>query len=215
MNIESGYFELDPTYDPERLDSSGGEIQTPAHEHENMLDDSEHGLISYLNIPEYIFDINNNPYAFNIDNPLSLEPIAEKLNRKISTRFQSKNILIRALQSKHYSVDRESLLEGIINNGGDFYLSQKLSVDHNIMYAMNFMPWQEDSTILSNLEGFHKYKPKYEERPQYTMDIWMVFDAQCYENVAYLHPRHKVVAKDKWRALDVEKTGLLRIIVVN
>ena len=188
--------------------SSGGEVKTSDHEKEGLLDDNEQSLVSYLTIPGYIFDINDNPYAFSLDSPLPLKPIAEKLDQEILARFQSKNILIRAIQSGHYSMNREASLDSIINNGGDFHLNQA-----SLAYAMSFMPWQKDSTILSNLEGFHKYKPKREERPQNPADIWMIFDAKCYKNIEYIHPRHKVITRDKWQVLDVNKTGLLRIII--
>ncbi|MDZ7785558.1 MAG: hypothetical protein U5L95_00350 [Candidatus Saccharibacteria bacterium] len=68
-------------------------------------------------------------------------------------------------------------------------------------------PFQKD-VIKKILEGFHAYKPKCEERPQHPVDIWMIFDMNAYENIEYLHPRHKVVSRDKWELKKDHESGL-------
>ena len=75
--------------------------------------------------------------------------------------------------------------------------------------------YEGEKSILRILEGFHKYKPRCEERPQYPVDIWLVFQAKAYENIEYLHPRHNVLARDKWRRINPSEAGLVKIISID
>ena len=79
------------------------------------------------------------------------------------------------------------------------------------MYAAPF----EAGITKKILEGFHKYKPKCEERPQYPVDIWMIYDKDSFDNIEYMHPRLKVMAKDKWKQKKANNKSLLKLIIVN
>ena len=237
MTIERGRYEQDPSYDPERL--AGDTEKSPEKlerdvfgEHENESgvfrdhefdpqsedeDISEYvklGKIVHILIPEYEYTTGGNPFAFDAKQPRDLASVAEKLNKEIRERFEGKNILVRAVQSGHFTLRRGQLVKSIVAHGGDhvFRRADKAAGD---IYALGFKPWTSESTVLKTLEGFHKFKPKSEERPHYPVDIWMVFDAASYENVEYLHPRHQVITRDKWRAESPSESGLQTVFVIN
>lgn len=162
-----------------------------------------------ISIPEYIFDTENNPYFFDESEPKSLEPIAEKIEANIRNNFAVGNILIRGIQSGHHtSISKEKLVNAIMEDGNDIHNTE--SGDSVTLHAAPF----GGGVVTKILEAFHMYKPKGQERPQYPVDIWMIFNRDSYDNIEYLHPRHKVVARDKWR-LHKGEYGLLGLIDIN
>lgn len=237
MTIERGKYEQDPSYDPERLVSDTeksaeklerdvfGEHENesgvfkdheldPQNEDEDVSEYVKLGKIVHLAIPEYKYDIKENPFAFDAEQPRDVAPIADRLNVEITERFEGKNILVRAVQCGHFTLQRHQLIKSIVAHGGDQVFRRGNEVSDTI-YALGFEPWTKESTVLKTLEGFHKFKPKSEERPHYPVDIWMIFDAENYENVEYLHPRHGVTARDKWQAKSPSNLGLQTVFVVN
>jgi hypothetical protein len=235
MSIERGKYEQDPSYDPERLAGSPeknaeklerdvfGEHENesgvfrnneldPNREDEDVSEYVTLGKIVRIAIPEYEYDIERNPFAFDTENPKDLASVAERLNTEIQSRFEGKNILVRGLQSGHFTLQRNQLIKSIVAHGGDHVFARNEEAD--TMYALDFTQWSSESTVLKTLEGFHKFKPKSEERPHYPVDIWMIFDAASYDNVEYLHPRHNVIARDKWQAKSPER-GLQTVFIIN
>jgi len=165
--------------------------------------------IKEITIPDYIFDGQSNPYEFNKKSPKSLQTIADGIESAIVQKFGSNGIIIRGVQSGHHkNMSREELINSIIKNGTDSFGSKG---ENNIIYAAPF----ENGIVRKLLEGFHTYKPKCEERPQYPVDIWMVFNKSSYNNVEYMHPRHKVIAKDRWKIKSNQKSVLKALIIVN
>lgn len=235
MTIERGKYEQDPSYDPERLAGSPeknaeklerdvfGEHENesgvfrdneldPNREDEDVSEYVALGKIVRVAIPEYEYDIKENPFAFDLEHPKDLTPIAERLNAEIQARFEGKDILVRAVQSGHFTLQRNQLIKSIVAHGGDHVFARNEEAD--TIYALDFTPWSSESTALKMLEGFHKFKPKSEEHPHYPVDIWMIFDATSYDNVEYLHPRHNVIARDKWQATSPER-GLQTVFIIN
>jgi len=161
-----------------------------------------------IKILEYNFDKQNNPYSFHLTPPREIDGIARKIELAITRGKPEKPILVRGIQSGHHDLSRDELIKTIRQNGTDIYGSDTGKIE---IYATPF----EAGIIKRVLEGFHKYKPKCEERPQYPVDIWMIYDKYAFENIEYLHPRHKVMTKDKWEQKNANKNGLLNIIIVN
>lgn len=162
-----------------------------------------------LSLPEYVFNTTCNPYFFDEINPKSLGPIAEKIERAIRNNFDINNIMIRGIQSGHHtSISRKKLIDTIVENGNDVYDTRAGS--DNIIHAALF----GGGVIIRILEAFHKYKPKGEERPQLQVDIWMIIDKSAYDNIEYVHPRHGVIANDKWRQHS-DGYGLIGLIVIS
>ena len=166
-------------------------------------------IVKKLRIDKYKFGKEDNPYEFDgINQPVALADIAEQISAKIEGSPTTDTLIIRGIQSGKHQVGKDVLLQSIINNGQDY----KNIDEPNTIFAA---PYEGKDTIQRILDAFHRYKPKHEERPQYPVDIWLVFDARAYENVEYLHPRHNVLARDKWKRIDPKNSGLLEVVVIN
>lgn len=215
IGMEKSQVEQDPGYDPERLAGS-------AERREVLRDDTtisqemspfKRVLQLSLSIPEYTFADGRNPYKFDAEPRLELDRIAYPINQLVEKHFSGRNILVRAVQSaKHDDMMRERFIKFIIDHGLDYIFAPGGG-----FYAAEFLPYGNGSSILGILEGFHRWKPKSEEVPQNIADIWMVFDAEQYEAVPHIHPRHETFSKDKYRLKQgyLPWESLLALIVVN
>jgi len=163
--------------------------------------------IKKIKIDKYSFGTNNNPYEYgSTAQPIALADIAQQISVEIDS-ITLGNLIIRGMQSGKHDLSKEDLLQAIVKNGREYENTD----EPNTVFAALY---ESKDTVQHILEGFHKYKPKSEERPQYPVDIWLIFDARAYENIGYLHPRHNVIARDKWKRVDPTKTGLLEVIVL-
>ncbi len=233
-SIERGKFELDPSYDPERLDAKNKE-QERSHEREvdlrpefeifrdnERVEGSEDGddivydgatRVIRLAIPEYTFLGDGNPYAWDAEPVQSLAPIARQLDAVIAKSFAWNDVLVRAVQATGTGMTRGELLTKIRRLGYD----QPQSDGEYDFHAAQYLPFTKDSSTLQIFEAFHKWKPKCEDKPQPPIDIVMVFDAKRYEAVEHVHSRHGVVASDRYRLRggSVRADALLAIILIN
>lgn len=161
-----------------------------------------------LKIQRYIFDDTHNPYAFNNEQRQSVEPIAKKIEQAVVNSFDADSILVRGVQSGHHTeMSKKLFVDAIIRNSSDMLNSD--ASEEGMIHAAPYEP----GIITGILEGFHVYRPKCEERPQYPVDVWMVFDKKAFDNIRYIHPRHHVPAKDRWKPKS-KTQGLLGIIIL-
>lgn len=203
MKLEVSAFELDPSYDPERLEGSQENIvETGA----NIISSSSIP-VKHIEIPEYVFDTDLNPFAWDSKNQQPINLIAQAINEALKQNFSMNGAIVRGIQSGHHELNRDELVGLIINNGSDSY---KDTATREI-FAKEFT----DGTLEAILSGFHVFKPKSEERPQYPVDVWIIFDQNAFENIEYLHPRHNTIARDKWRLKDSRNNGLQGVLTVN
>lgn len=215
--FEKTSVENDPGYDPERLSSkqelNQSNVDSSTTRHEIEIANHKKLLLLNLSIPEYTFLNGSNPYRFDNGSRESLEPIAKHIDACLRTYFGDKDILIRAVQSKkHKDMSRDTFVQFIAKNGLDYVASKDPS-----FYAVEYAPFSLDSTVVGVMEGFHKWKPKCEETPQDSLDIWMVFDSRRFEVVPHIHPIHKTLSKDKFQPTpsNSHASGLRAIIVIN
>ena len=199
--MEKPLHELDPSYDPERLTGSSEKDSTPST-----------GLkipVIPILIPEYIYDISSSPFAHDLQLPRSIEPLADAISTAVQGSFAMNNVLVRGIQSgKHHEISRAGLIDSIIQNGSDIH---KNTYDMTEIFAADY----GNNTISSILGGFHVWKPKCREMPHYPVDVWMVFDKNAFDNIEYTHPRHNVLAKDKWKLKNHNNRGLKGVLVIN
>lgn len=166
--------------------------------------------VKNIRIPSYIFREDTNPFAFDARSKKSLAKVAFAIKNAIEEVADKNKILIRGIQSGKHGTDREALVDKIIQEGADGYSEE---VDgHGILFAAHYDGLQ---TIEFILAGFHEFKPKCEERPQYPIDVWMIFDESAFKNIKYVHPRHSTTANDKWQIVDLRDHGLHGVIVIN
>jgi|GEM_PF-550497 len=212
MKFEASSFELDPSYDPERLEGSVEQLKEQAPRDSGEIVAKQpiaRAPVYTVSIRDYTFDTTTNPFAFDAVEPLSIGPIADAIDTAIRTHVAiDRPALVRGIQAgKHGGHTRQELVSSILVNGSDHYDTTHATDLHAAPYA--------DGTIASILGGFHVWKPKCEDRPQHIVDIWMVFDASAFDNIEYMHPRHHVIAHDRWRLRGTNDKGLVAVIVVN
>jgi len=203
MKREVSAFELDPSYDPERLEGSRENIVETGV---NMISSSPIP-IKHIEIHEYVFNTDLNPFAWDAENQQPIDRIANAIDEALKQSFSMNGTIVRGVQSGHHELNRDDLVSSVISNGSDIYLN----IGNEEIFAKEFT----DDALKSILSGFHVFKPKSEERPQYPVDVWMIFDKNTFENIEYLHPRHNTIARDKWRLKDSRNNGLRGILVIN
>jgi len=165
-------------------------------------------LINF-NCPEYI-----------CDDKLDLEKISSCIDKVLVDNFADQNVILRGIQSGKHNIPRNELIQKIIDTGTDIY-----KTDNNT--ACNMSDRQIDMfgmackitppITLKVLEGFHKFKPKSLEHPQYPIDIWMVYDPEQLENIEYIHNRYHVKVSDGYifKNQDDKTSALLAVFVMN
>ncbi len=173
--------------------------------------------VIYLKIPDYQ-TTDYNPYAYYNDSPKSLQFVAEPIDTAIKSNFAGKSLLFRFVQSGKKSLPRDKYIEQILASGndktGDYENTELKTVEGIDLYAGVYDFTAGVEGVLTSL---HKFKPKCDEKPQYIYDILMIFNSDAYQQTDYLHPRHKVIAKDGYKlkpSIDPRK-ALLGIVVIN
>lgn len=160
-----------------------------------------------LTIPEYFFKSSINDFAWDAVERKSVDSIASIIDNELRRNFSMDKTLVRGIQSARHDLRRDELIGLIIKNGSDYYRDSGATD----IFATEF----DEDSVKMILEGFHMFKPKCAESPQYIVDVWMVFDQNSFDNVEYLHPRHKTIANDKWRVKHPKDNGLRGILVIN
>lgn len=212
-SFEEGGYEQDPGYDPERPDSLE-KIELPRHSDDAKETAPQEAILQLaVEIPEYTFHESENPYRFDASPQASLSRIAHPIDAVLSHYFTDKSILLRGFQSaKHSERTRGELLRFIMVNGLEYELKESEAI-----YAAEYAPFDNSSSVESILAGFHTYKPKCDELPQYPVDIWMIYDASRYEAAPYMHPRHGVLTRDRYQLMPgyIRRETLKACLVVN
>ncbi len=192
-NFESSAYEIDPSYDPETLDGASLNEAGSIH-NETMLESTS--KISTIHCPAY-YSRPDNPYQFDTGDPSLLHTIADAIDTELLRRFRGKDVLVRGVQSANFDISQSHLANYIAVHGGDYTLKPDRDTAYDFHAAHH--PGFQGGCSLPILEGFHVYKPKCNELPLKPLDIWMVFDAGSYEEISYIHPRHDIVARDRYK----------------
>lgn len=200
--MEKLSVEYGPGYDPEKIES-GGDLNMV----ESDLAPFQSIPVVFLSIPEYFFESSINDFAWDAVERKSVDNIASIIDDGLRRNFSMGKTLVRGIQSVRHDLRRDELIGLIIKNGSDYYRDSGATD----IFATEF----DEDSVKMILEGFHMFKPKCAESPQYIVDVWMVFDQNSFDNVEYLHPRHKTIANDKWRVKHPKDNGLRGILVIN
>jgi len=180
--------------------------------------------ISHLEINEYKFDENTNPFAFNVEGQRDLAPIVKIIDAEILRRFAGQNILVRGIQSgkKRDEITRDEYLVKILETGTDKIFAQSdddrsYLGDTEADFHAGEYPSFSDKDTIGDIFNLHVYKPGCEDRPQLPIDVLLVYSADDYDAVEYLHQRHKVLVKDAYKIKPghSRKDSLLGVIVIN
>ena len=163
----------------------------------------------YVDCPEY-----------NFGTELDYDLVSAKIDNVIDYNFHDQNVIIRGIQSDKHDLTKDELIKYIIKTGTDKYAqSSEISADVNDkpidLFGYNCII--DHPIVMQFLEGFHKFKPKCLEAPQYKIDIWMFYDASQLECVEYTHKIYNVKVSDGYIFKDPNNkhNALLGIIVIN
>ncbi len=157
---------------------------------------------------------------YNFDREPDLKKIGKKIDKVLTDNFNSKDIILRCVQSgKHES--KQALIDHIIRSGSDYYEAESHKATNMADRKIDLYGYActvgKSNIGYHMLEGFHIFKPKCLEKPQYPVDIWMIYNPEQLENVEYLHQRYNVIARDGYlfKNKDDKRKVLIGLIIVN
>lgn len=159
--------------------------------------------------------------AYILSKKLDYIKAGNEIDSALNENFMNQYVMIRAIQSSKHKMPRDKLIERIIEYGNDRY-------DSNSEYAANVTDRPIDLFGLvckiegqpiakELLEGFHKWKPKCEEKPQHKADIWMILDPKQFEQVEYNHSRFNIKVSDAYvyKNPNNKPDALIGIVIVD
>lgn len=210
-SIEGGRFENDPSYKPERLETNGWErglnhesnvdmrLESELFQDHERLDNDrgsstelarlrdtlaeESDGILYLKVPEYDYDFTGNPFIGMGPHVRRTYAISRYLDVVFLHRYMYHDILVCGIRSRE-CVDergRAAFVRHIRDTGG-----APINLDSPDGYdflAMKFSPYVASDTTAAWFTRYHKQEPLSHERPHYPVDIWMIYDANAYDEV--------------------------------
>lgn len=171
LRMESELFQ-----DHERVDSQKDIDEKLARLRDTLTEDYD-GII-HLDIPEYYYDFNANPFVGMDAHRRRTYAISRYLDVVFMHRFMFQNIIVCGLQSRKFveETGRSSFVKQIRERGG---ISIEPGVPYDIL-GQRFSPMMTSSTVSAMFYLYHKQIPRSEERPQYPLDVWLVYDAASF-----------------------------------
>jgi len=157
--------------------------------------------------------------AYRFDTKPDLKKISNDIDDMLINNFHGQDIVLRGIQSEKHNLPKDELIKLIIETGSDrydLYNPGEIKISNKHIDLFGLACKVVASITLPILEGFHKYKPKSLERPQYRVDIWMIYDANRLKNVEYNHSYYNVKACDGYvfKNPKNKKDALLGVLVI-
>lgn len=211
-SIERGVFEHDPSYDPERLEARGMEREQSREkeldlrlerdvfqDHERIdnghdadtqlaqlrdtLVENQEGIL-HLAIPEYEYDVAINPFIGMGPDIKRTYSVSRYLDVVFLHRFVFQDILVCGLRSREFvsTEHRASFARHIRDTGGVRLDSEDQHKAYDFL-AQKFAPYVTSDTTAAWFTLYHKQEPLSAQRPHYPLDIWVIYDANAYDEV--------------------------------
>lgn len=173
LRMESELFQ-----DHERVDSQKDIDDKLARLRDTLTEDYD-GII-HLDIPEYRYDFGTNPFVGTDAQRRRTYAISRYLDVVFMHRFMYQNVIVCGLQSRKFVDEshRGSFVKQIRERGG---IPIEPGVPYDIL-GQPFTPLMTSSTVTAMFYLYHKQTPRSEERPQYPLDIWLVYDMSSYQS---------------------------------
>lgn len=211
-SIERGRYEGDPSYNLECIETGGvesgrhleGDIDLRMEselfkDHERLNTDSEISAelarlrdtlgedqdgILHISLSEYNYDFTTNPFVGMGSQVRRTYAISRYLDVVFLHRFMYHDILVCGIRSREFVDERgrAALVRHIRDTGGlPLHADDVNSYD---FLAMKFAPFVASDTTAAWFKLYHKQEPLSLERPQYPVDVWIIYDAGAYQEVA-------------------------------
>ena len=167
--------------DHERIDNAK-DIDSQLAQLRDTLSEDRDGII-HLYIPAYDYDFGVNPFVGMGPRVVRTYAISRHLDVVFLHRFMYQDILVCGLRSREFVEERNraDYVKHIARTGG-----VPLSTDSVSAYdfaAACFTPFVASHTTAAFFTLYHKQLPGAAERPQYPIDVWVIYDAHAYEPV--------------------------------
>lgn len=197
--------------DHERLEQNDNDEQSVMAEKDQLAEEKD-GIL-YVKIPNYDYDTKYNPFLGMGPHTIRLYSIARYLDVTFLHRFMYGNILVRGIRSGQYVPihSRAKFVENIRRTGDLPIISGENPSDD--FEALRFAPYVASDSTMPVFENFHKSKEHAGDRPHYPVDVWLVYDAESYEQVSEESAEKTAL----YRLIDgyERKSTLLSIAVIN
>ena len=183
MVMESG-IDLRPESelfrDHERLDDS--QLDDKLAKLRDQLSEDSDGIIR-LDIPAYRYDMSDNPFVGLGSRRTKTYEISRYIDIVFLHRFMYQHIIVCGLQSRAFvdEAGRASFMKHIRDTGG-IPLDSEVERPYDIL-GRAFEPYMTYHTTDAFFRLYHTIGSRAQERPQYPLDVWLIFDASAYEEV--------------------------------
>lgn len=167
--------------DHERLDGARDTDTQLAVLRESLSEDVD-GII-HLAISAYDYDFATNPFVGMGPDVRRTYQISRHVDIVFLHRFMYQDILVCGIRSREYvdEAGRAAFVAHIHDTGG-VILDGDETTKYDLL-AMHFSPYVASDTTAPWFMRYHKQEPYSIERPQWPIDVWMIYDADAYERV--------------------------------
>lgn len=165
--------------DHERIDN-GRDIDTQLAKLRDSLSEDSDGII-HIPIEAYEYDMMTNPFVGTGFAHTKTYEISHYIDIVFLHRFMHQDIIVCGLQSRMFVDERgrASFVKHIRETGG-----VPLRTDNPAPYdiiGQLFSPFLQYHSTDAVFRLYHTMMPRVERRPQYPIDVWLIFDAHAYE----------------------------------
>ncbi|MFZ1801335.1 MAG: hypothetical protein WAW62_01745 [Candidatus Saccharimonas aalborgensis] len=169
--------------DHERVDNGrDSDIKTQLVKLRESLSEDSDGII-HLTIPAYSYDFSENPFVGLGRDRTKTYEISRYIDVVFLHRFMYQDIIVCGLQSRQFVDEgsRASFVKKMRETGGiPIDTREHRSFD---ILGMEFCPYVEYHSTDAFFKLYHTVMPRVADRPHYPLDVWLIFDANAYQEV--------------------------------
>lgn len=136
-----------------------------------------------ISLDAYEYDFSTNPFVEHGPRAVKTYSIARYLDVTFLHRYICQNILVCGIRSREFTNERgrAKFIKRLLETGGDAVRDDDAKFD---FLALKFVPYFTSDSTLELFDFYHKLSPHADERPQYPIDAWVIYDANSYEPIA-------------------------------
>lgn len=184
-NPEDGEVDLRPENEVFRNNEILGREQNSLAQLNDMRDklsEDTDGIIR-IDLPAYDYDFSTNPFVGIGPDTRHVYQVSRYVDVVFLHRYMYQDILVAGVCSRDY-VDEAGRLGFVkhIRDTGGIKLDLLEQSDYDFV-GQGFTPFMSYHSTIANFRLRHTLAPGAGVFPHYPLDVWMIFDANCYEEV--------------------------------
>lgn len=170
--------------DHERLDTGKDTDDELALLRDTLAEDND-GII-HLDIPAYRYDFATNPFIGIGREVTKTYEISRYLDVVFLHRYVYQDILVYGIRSREFVDERgrAAFVKHVRDTGGLPIAAYQNNDRVDAIDAMAFIPFMTYHTTAAMFRLYHTLEPRSLERPHYPIDVWMIYDANAYEEIS-------------------------------